>query len=347
MMSESTVMTVLGPVSTAEIGVTLMHEHILNDCSCCWRGHEPDYSSEIMHRKVDASMQQQLIEDPFGCLDNCGNDDEALAIQELTSVTVHGGQTLVDPTNRGIGRDPEALMRVAKATGLNIIMGAGYYLHSSHPPELAALSADDIAAEIQTEYENGVAQTGARIGLIGEIGVSTEFTDSEKKVLRGSAKAAIRTGLPLMVHLPGWDRLGHEVLDVVEACELDPARVILCHMNPSWSDQPYQQALAARGAFIEYDMVGMDYIFEQGRVTCPTDNESAIGLANLAEAGHLSHLLLSQDVFIKSMLSAHGGKGYTHLFSEFLPRLLGHGFDQNNINQMMVSNPAMALSIQI
>jgi predicted metal-dependent phosphotriesterase family hydrolase len=47
------------------------------------------------------------------------------------------------------------------------------------------------------------------------------------------------------------------------------------------------------------------------------------------------------------MLSAHGGKGYTHLFSEFLPRLLGHGFDQNNINQMMVSNPAMALSIQI
>ena len=149
-----------------------------------------------------------------------------------------------------------------------------------------------------------------------------------------------------MVHLPGWDRLGHDVLDVVEACELDPARVILCHMNPSWSDQPYQQALAARGAFIEYDMVGMDYIFEQGRVTCPTDNESAIGLANLAEAGHLSQLLLSQDVFIKSMLSTHGGKGYAHLFSEFLPRLLGHGFDQNDINQMMVSNPAMALSIQ-
>ena len=346
MMPESTAMTVLGPVPSSELGVTLMHEHILNDCSCWWRGHESDYSSEIMHSKVDAAMQQQLIKDPFGCLDNCINDDEELAIQELASVTVHGGRTLVDPTNRGIGRSPEALMRVAKATGLNIIMGAGYYLHSSHPPELNALSVDDIAAEIQTEYEIGVDQTGARIGLIGEIGVSTEFTDSEEKVLKGSAKAAIRTGLPLMVHLPAWDRHGHKVLDLVEPCGLSPARVILCHMNPSCGDQPYQQALAARGAFIEYDMVGMDYVFEQGRVTCPTDEESAIGLANLADAGYLNKLLLSQDVFLKSMLGTHGGKGYAHLFSDFLPRLLGHGFGQDEINQMMISNPAIALSIQ-
>jgi phosphotriesterase-related protein len=29
-------MTVLGPVPAAEFGVTLMHEHILNDCRCWW-----------------------------------------------------------------------------------------------------------------------------------------------------------------------------------------------------------------------------------------------------------------------------------------------------------------------
>jgi phosphotriesterase-related protein len=345
-MSESTAMTVLGPVPTSELGTTLMHEHVFNDCSCAWRGHESGYHSEIMHKKVDASMQQQLIKDPFGCLDNCGNDDEALAIQELAPVAVHGGKTLVDPTNRGVGRDPEALMRVAKATGLNIIMGSGYYLHSSHPAELSALSVDDIASEIEIEYEVGVDQTGARIGLIGEIGVSTEFTDSEMKVLKASAKAAVRIGLPLMVHLPAWDRHAHKVLDVVESCELDPARVILCHMNPSHDDQSYQQALAARGAFIEYDMIGMDYIFEQGSVTCPTDHESAIGLANLAEAGFLDQLLLSQDVFLKSMLTAYGGKGYAHLFSEFLPRLLGHGFGQKEIDHMMISNTATSLKIQ-
>ena len=56
-----------------------------------------------------------------------------------------GGRTVVDPTCRGIGRDPEAHVRISRATGLHIVMGAGYYLQSSHPPEVAALSADDDA----------------------------------------------------------------------------------------------------------------------------------------------------------------------------------------------------------
>ena len=30
------VMTVTGAIPVADLGVTLMHEHILNDCSCWW-----------------------------------------------------------------------------------------------------------------------------------------------------------------------------------------------------------------------------------------------------------------------------------------------------------------------
>lgn len=30
------VMTVNGPIKAAEMGVTLMHEHLLNDCRCWW-----------------------------------------------------------------------------------------------------------------------------------------------------------------------------------------------------------------------------------------------------------------------------------------------------------------------
>lgn len=344
-MSDSIAMSVLGPIATSELGMTLMHEHVFNDCSCWWRGHESGYQSDMMHKKVDSSMQKELTEDPFGCLDNCSNDNEELAIKELLDVFSNGGRTLVDPTCRGIGRDPEALVRVAKATGLNIIMGAGYYLHTSHPPELSSLSSEDITDEIVAEYENGVEDTGVRIGLIGEIGVSTEFTESEKKVLKASAKAAVQTGLPLMVHLPAWDRHAHKVLDIVESCALNPSRVILCHMNPSCKDQEYQQALAARGAFIEYDMIGMEYIFEQGNSICPTDHESARGLADLAEAGYANNLLLSQDVFLKSMLCAYGGKGYAYLLTDFLPRLLDYGFNQNDITQIMVSNSANALKI--
>ena len=53
-------------------------------------------------------------------------------------------------------------------------------------------------------------------GLIGEIGVSKDFTAEEEKSLRGAARASRSTGVPLSIHLPGWERLAHRVLDVVE-----------------------------------------------------------------------------------------------------------------------------------
>ena len=87
-------------------------------------------------------------------------------------------------------------------------MGAGYYLQSSHPPGVKAMSAEAIADEIVAEALDGVDGSGIRIGLIGEIGVSSDFTADEEKSLRGAAQAQRRTGLPLMVHLPGWFRLG-------------------------------------------------------------------------------------------------------------------------------------------
>jgi phosphotriesterase-related protein len=138
---------------------------------------------------------------------------------------------VVDPTCRGIGRNPQALVRITQATGLNIVMGAGYYLQSSHPPALAAMSADDVAAEIVAEAREGV--DGVRIGLIGEIGVSADFTAEEEKSLRGAARAQAITGLPLMVHLPGWERHGLRVLDIAEAEGADLRHTVLCHMNPS------------------------------------------------------------------------------------------------------------------
>ena len=79
------------------------------------------------------------------------------------------------------------------------------------------MSEGDIADRIVAEALEGVDDTGVRIGLIGEIGVSADFTPQERKSLRGAAQAQRRSGLPLMVHLPGWFRRAHEVLDIVEA----------------------------------------------------------------------------------------------------------------------------------
>lgn len=341
--SSASVATVLGPVQRDRLGVTLMHEHILNDCTCWWRGRDPEFNSPVRDLPVSAGILSQLANDPFACRDNCALSNESLAISELGQFAAEGGATVVDPTCRGIGRAPEALVRIAQATGLNIIMGSGYYLQSSHPATLATMSADDIAQELIAEHRGGVGPEAVPIGLIGEIGVSADFTPDERRSLRGAAIAAVETGLPLMIHLPGWERLAHEVLDLVvsEAQSLD--RVILCHMNPSWEDGDYQRALADRGAFLEYDMIGMSYWYDDQQVQCPSDEDCAGAIAQLVSDGYLDRLLLSQDVFLKMMLTPFGGNGYAHVQRHFLPRLLRHGLTEDETARLMVENPAAAL----
>ena len=113
-----------------------------------------------------------------------------------------------------------------------------------------------------------------------------------------------------MVHLPGWFRHGHRVLDLVEAEGADLRHTVLCHMNPSHDDVAYQTSLAERGAFIEYDMIGMDYWYADQAVQCPSDEENARAIRRLVDLGHGDRVLLSQDVFLKMMLTRYGGFGY-------------------------------------
>lgn len=332
-------MTVRGPVDASTLGVTLVHEHILNDCRCWWNPPSTPERAYLAEGPVRIDILGELRQDPFVNRHNIALDDEALAVEELRALVDEGGRTVVDPTCRGIGRDPRALVRIAEATGLNIVMGAGYYLESSHPPEVAGMSADDIADAIVREATVGVDDTGVRIGLIGEIGVSSDFTAAEETSLRGAARAQARTGLALMVHLPGWFRLGSRVLDIVEEEGADVRHTVLCHMNPSHADVAYQSALAARGAFLGYDMIGMDFFYADQQVQCPSDDDAARAILGLIERGHLDRILLSQDVFLKMMLSRYGGNGYAHVLRRFLPRLRRHGLEDAALDALVRKNP--------
>lgn len=333
------VMTVAGPVAAADLGVTLMHEHILNDCRCWWNKPLEPERLHLATEPVHIGIIGELRMDPFVNLHNCALDDEPLAIAEVSAFANAGGRTIVDPTCRGIGRDPNALLRISKASGLNVVMGAGYYLQSSHPPELKGLSIDGVADQIAEEALEGVDGTDIKIGLIGEIGVSSDFTPDEEKSLRGAARAQRRTGLPLMVHLPGWFRLADKVLDIVEEEGGNPHHTVLCHMNPSHADFDYQVALAERGAFLEYDMIGMDFFYADQGVQSPSDDENAAGIKRLVDAGFLDRILLSQDVFLKMMLTRYGGFGYAYVVKHFLPRLKRFGLTDDELQTLMVANP--------
>ncbi|MGH6760784.1 MAG: phosphotriesterase family protein [Phyllobacterium sp.] len=333
------VMTVCGPVPSARLGITLMHEHILNDCRCWWHQPKTKKRQYLAESIVCIEILGELKQDPFVNKHNITLDDEPLAVAELKQFAEEGGQTVVEPTCRGIGRNPLALRRISQASGLNIVMGAGYYLGSSHPPEVASMSIDDIALQITREAIDGVDGTDVKIGLIGEIGVSADFTAEERKSLRGAARAQVMTGLPLMVHLPGWFRLGHEVLDIVADEGADLRHTVLCHMNPSHDDFTYQSELASRGAFIEYDMIGMDFFYADQQVQCPSDEEAAKAVVRLVEAGYLDRILLSHDVFLKMMLSRYGGNGYAFVLRHFLPRLKRHGLHDPMLDRLMRGNP--------
>jgi len=331
------IMTVLGPIAPEHMGITLMHEHLLSDATPWFQMPEEASQRAIAFGPVTIDRLGALRNAPFLSHDNCQLLDERAATEEVMEFRKAGGQTVVDPTCAGIGRDGRALQRISRATGLNVIMGAGYYLEKAHPSRVRKMSADDIADEIERDIRQGVE--GVRSGIIGEIGTSGDFTAEEEKVLRGAARAQARTGVPLEVHLDGWRRHGGRVLDVVAEEGGDLTRTILCHMNPSGEDVDYQVALARRGAWLEYDMVGMDFYYADQSAQSPCDEENARALGRLRDADLLDHVLISQDVFVKIQLLRYGGTGYAHILQYFVPRLRRRGFTEDDITTLLIANP--------
>ncbi len=342
MTMSTNVQTVLGPMTSDSMGTTLMHEHLLMSFAS-WH-HPPKTASRMILRDapVSLSILGELRMDPFVNLDNLQQYDIDLAAREVQQFADLGGRTVLDPTNRGIGRDPRALAAISRRTGLNVVMGSGYYLEVSHPPPVKRMTSNDIAAEIERDLTEGVDDTGIRAGFIGEIGVSAGFTPEEEKVLRGAARAQRICRVPLMVHLPGWERLAHRVLDVIaeEGTRLDS--VILCHMGPSWRDFDYQAGLAQRGAYLEYDMISMDYYYADQDAQCPSDEENAAAIKNLIDTGYRDRLLISQDVFLKMMLTSYGGFGYGYILRHYAPRLRRLGVSEGDIRAILVDNPRHA-----
>ncbi len=333
-----TVRTVSGEIDSAQLGMTLMHEHLLNDGSAAWHDAEPGDADgyEIARSAVRMEFLGRLRNDPYLSLDNTRLDDVETAIAEVVRFKTLGGGTIVEVTPPGIGRDPRGLRQIAERTGLNIVMGCGFYLERAHPADLAAMPLDDIADIIARDVIDGV--DGIHAGVIGEIGVGVHFTPAEERSLRAAARAQRRCCVPLSVHLPGWKRYGHRVLDIVAEEGGNLAATVLSHMNPSFADREYQRSLAKRGAWIEFDMLGMEFSYP-GEGQSPSDEENATAIASLVTDGYGGRILLSHDLFIKTLLRRYGGFGYDHVLTGFADRLELLGVSRDLLTCVLTDNP--------
>lgn len=332
----STVRTVLGNVGSADLGLVLPHEHLVNDNAVAVRPAAYPRVAALLDGPVRADLAWLLADHPYESADNCRLDDHDAIAADLQTFAAVGGRTVVDLTPPGIGRDPQRLRALSERTGVQVVMGSGWYLQASHPPHLATSTPDELAAELVAEFD---PSHDLRPGVIGEIGVSPTFTDDERTALRAACQAQREVGVPLFVHLPGWQRRAHEVLDVVLTEEgVDPAAVVLCHMDPSGADRSYQLSVAERGATLEFDMVGMPFAFP-GEGQSPPPTETAAAVVALVHAGHGGQLLLSHDLFLKAMLSRFGGNGLAYVPVVFADRLRAAGLTDDVVTALMTDNP--------
>jgi len=305
------VQTVLGAVAPGDLGFTLPHEH--TKCSLWWIENRWDY--------------WELI------------GDEPRINEELAAYKALGGGTLVDVTPIGIGRDLTRLARLAQATGLHIVAGAGWYRQAYYPAEarIDRRSIDDLADEIVQEFVDGPV----RPGIIGEIGTDKPWvTAQEERVFRAAARAALRTGASVTTHAVQSD-VGLAQLAILEDEGLDPARIVIGHCDSHPRIEHWRE-IVRRGAHVQADFLGMSFTPLE-RAGEPKVVEL---ISTLLSEGFEKQMLLSQDVCHDSQLASYGGNGYTYLQKSFLPRLAAAGVDAATIKTITVENPARLLTLR-
>lgn len=216
----SLVQTVLGPVPTGDLGVTLSHEHLL----CHPSGADADLVLE----------------------------DRQAAAAELAAFKAAGGAALVEVTPPDCGRDLGGLKDLSQRSGVHIVAATGLHKDQWSAPFTSRFDEDQLADTFTRELREGV--DGVRPGVI-KVGSSLDrITPGERKAFTAAALAQRATGAPITTHTEAG-RLGLEQLDLLVDVGADPERIVIGHLD-RLLDIDYHEAVLRAGAYVGYDQVG-------------------------------------------------------------------------------------------
>jgi phosphotriesterase-related protein len=345
------VMTVQGPIDADRLGVVSPHEHLLIDIRNQFTPFAAASRRALSEKPVSLGNLDALSRNPYAVQDNLVLNDVALAEQELLRFKRAGGDTVVEATSIGIGRDPEALLGISRATGINIIAGCGYYTADTHPSDMPQRMIAEIRDEILADLTTGIDGTRIRAGVIGEIGTSAEILPDEHKTLLAAAEAQRETGVGIIVHTYPWSQRGLDATAVLTESGVPPGKVAINHVDVE-IDLDYCKRLCDTGVFIEFDNFGKEYYIDRrdrgfaGGIFA-RDVERVQAIKALVDAGYLDHILMANDVCLKTLLHRYGGWGYDHVLTHIVPMLLDDGLTEAQLDVLLRGNPARFLETEI
>ncbi len=347
------VQTVLGPIDADKLGVTLTHEHLLVIASGAFKAPEdPDLRRRALE-PVGYDNIGWVRYHPLLNKDNLELTDVSIATDEAMRFRQAGGSTIVDMSNMSIGRDPAALVRIARATGLNIVMGTGYYTETTVPEQVRRGLNEDLLTDIMLrDITVGVGDTGIRSGILGEIGTDWPMTDFERMSLRAAVRVQKQTGAPMNVHSGKSPSAPFEIVRALEKEKADLSRVCVAHIDSRVFDWHIAADLAKSGVYLGFDSFSLEgwydtrlVLSEENPVVCdiPNDAGRLNDILALVREGFIKQILISHDHCMKYRLCHWGGPGYAHILENVVPLMRRKGFTGEQIHTILVENPKRLL----
>jgi phosphotriesterase-related protein len=298
--------TTLGPLRKDQLGMILPHEHVFVD----------------LRTPEQAGYAQGNAEDVI-----------ALMAPQIEAIKKQGITALVECTTGGVGRRADIDLAVSRATGYPIVVPTGNYREPWIPEWVREASEAELQAWMEKELNEGMDETGVRAGWIKLSAGDDGITPLEARILRAAARAGKSTDAVIGSHTIK-SRVVMDQLDIIEVEGYSAERFISIHTQAE-PDFEMHKALAARGAWIEYDHVGRE----------PDDDVVAL-IMRAIEAGLAGQLLLSHDLGWYDPAQPGGGvpRPYTVLVDRILPMLRARGVDDATITLLTESNPFKAFA---
>lgn len=334
--------TVTGRVPAADLGHVLLHEHILSDLrDPATRDTDRAWPPITMQNRFEIDYFQNRHPP------NMWLDDDAAATADLTALRAAGGRTVVELTVGGLRPQPERLAAASRASGVHIVCGAGHYVDAYLAPETLAADRDALADEMRQQLTEGAWGTAITCGIIGELGCSWPLTGPERTRLEAGADAQRATGAAITVHPGRHPDAPAEICAILLAAGADPERVIIDHMDRTIFDQARLVALLRQGFVLEWDMFGIEtsqYWMPGADIDLPTDAARIQTLRALTDLGYGAQLAISHDICTRTRLLTYGGHGYGHILRHVVPIMLRRGFNEAEVEQLLVHTPARLLA---